>query len=71
MKCDDIRVLYHDKDIIFTLIEKYPDKSITLFRYYHHETEEIDWNEIENYKILTKNNFLFGVSSISDLISCV
>lgn len=68
-KCDEIRVMYNDRNIIFDCIEKYPDKQINLTKYYIHK-EDIDWNEITTFNTLTKGNFIFGVSFIDDLAEC-
>jgi len=69
-KCDEIKVLWNDRNIIFDLVEKYPGKTINLCKYMIHEGD-IDWSEIETYKRLTQNNFLFGVSLISDIRECI
>lgn len=70
-KCDEIKVFWNDRDIIFDLVEKYPSKLINLCRYYTHSHEdEIDWEEIEKYKILTNNNFVFGLSRLDEIKIC-
>lgn len=69
-KCDEIKVLWNDRDIIFDLVEKYPDKTINLCKYMIHD-DNIDWSEINTYKKLTQNNFLFGVSLIQDMRECI
>ena len=66
-KCDEIKVMWNDRNIIFDLIEKYPGKTINLCRYYIHGHDEIDWKEIKNYQILAKNNFLFGLSYVDEM----
>lgn len=69
-KCDEIRVTYNDRNIIFDLIEKYPNKSIALLRYFSHKDIEIDWKEIETFNTLTQGNFVFGATFINDLVEC-
>lgn len=66
-KCDVINVSYNDKNIILDLVERYPNKIITLLRRYEHNAENINWEEIKNYNILLKEKFLFGVSSLEEL----
>lgn len=67
-KCDEIRVLWNDRKVIFDLVEKYPDKTINLCRFYIHANDnEIDWKEMNNYKALCKENFVLGLSYIDEL----
>ena len=70
-KCDEIKVMWNDRNIIFDLAEKYPGKTINLCRYYIHSNEEdIDWQEIKTYKTLTQDNFIFGLSYIDEIYEC-
>lgn len=64
--------MWSDRDIIFTLVEKYPNKTINLCRYYIHaeDKEEINWQEIINFNRLTQGNFIFGVSYVDELLEC-
>lgn len=70
-KCDEIKVMWNDRNIIFDLAEKYPGKTINLCRYYIHSNEEdIDWQEIKTYKTLSRDNFVFGLSYIDEIVEC-
>lgn len=69
-KCDEIKVLWNDRDIIFDLVTKYPGKTINLCRYYIHSNDDIDWKEIKNYQKLARDNFVFGLSYIDELREC-
>ena len=67
-KCDEIKVMWNDRNIIFDLAEKYPGKLINLCRYFIHSNEDdIDWKEINNYNRLLQGNFIFGLSYIDEL----
>lgn len=68
-KCDEIKVKYRDRDIIFDLIEKYPGKTINLVKDFS-DTEIIDWKEIGKFITLTQGNFILGVSFNDELLSC-
>lgn len=69
-KCDEIKVMWNDRDVILDLVTKYPGKTINLCRYYIHSNDEIDWKEIINYKKLAQGNFIFGLSYIDELLDC-
>lgn len=69
-KCDEIRVMFNDKNIIFDLVERYPNKQITLTKYYIHKDSIIDWKEIETFNTLAQGNFIFGVSFMEELAEC-
>ena len=69
-KCDEIKVLWNDRDIIFDLVTKYPGKTINVCRYYIHSNDDIDWKEIKNYQKLARDNFVFGLSYIDELREC-
>ena len=70
-KCDEIKVMWNDRNIIFDLIEKYPGKTINLCRYYIHSNEDdIDWQTIKTYKTLAQDNFVFGLSYVDEMIEC-
>ena len=44
-KCDEIKVMWNDRNIIFDLTEKYPGKTINLCRYLiHSNDDDIDWS---------------------------
>ena len=71
-KCDEIKVMWNDRNVIFDLVEKYPGKTINLCRYYIHSNEEdIDWQVIKTYKTLTQDNFVFGLSYIDEIKECI
>ena len=70
-KCDEIKVMWNDRNIIFDLIEKYPGKTINLCRYLiHSNDDDIDWSEIKKFKTLAKDNFVFGLTYIDEIIEC-
>ena len=70
-KCDEIKVMWNDRDIIFDLTEKYPGKTINLCRYLIHSNEDdIDWSEIKKFKTLARDNFVFGLTYINEIIEC-
>lgn len=70
-KCDEIKVMWNDRNIIFDLTEKYPGKTINLCRYLIHSNEDdIDWSEIKKFKTLARDNFVFGLTYIDEMIAC-
>ena len=70
-KCDEIKVMWNDRNIIFDLTEKYPGKTINLCRYLIHSNEDdIDWSEIKKFKTLARDNFVFGLTYIDEMIEC-
>lgn len=70
-KCDEIKVMWNDRNIIFDLTEKYPGKTINLCRYLIHSNEDdIDWSEIKKFKTLARDNFVFGLTYINEIIEC-
>lgn len=70
-KCDEIKVMWNDRNIIFDLVEKYPGKTINLCRYLiHSNDDDIDWSEIKKFKTLAKDNFVFGLTYIDEIIEC-
>ena len=64
-KADEIKVEYRDRDIIPDLAEKYPNARINLLP--PEKDQAIDWKEIKNYQILSRNNFLFGITQYTDI----
>lgn len=69
-KCDEIKVMWNDRNIIFDLIDKYPGKTINLCRYLIHSQDDIDWSEINKYKMLARDNFIFGLSYVDEMEEC-
>jgi hypothetical protein len=70
-KCDEIKVMWNDRNIILDLTEKYPGKTINLCRYLIHSNEDdIDWSEIKKFKTLARDNFVFGLTYINEIIEC-
>lgn len=70
-KCNEIKVMWNDRNIIFDLTEKYPGKTINLCRYLIHSNEDdIDWSEIKKFKTLARDNFVFGLTYINEIIEC-
>lgn len=68
-KADEIKVQWRDRRSIPDLAEKYPNATINLTRYYHDGVDnEIDWNEIKNYKILSKDQFVFGMTRPDEML---
>lgn len=62
-KADEIKVQWRDRRSIPDLAEKYPTATINLTRYYQDSQDnEIDWNEINNYRVLSKNQFVIGLT---------
>ena len=66
-KCDEIKVMWNDRDIILDLVEKYPGKTINLCRYYIHSHDDMDWKEVIQYKRLAQDNFILGLSYLDEL----
>ena len=64
-KADEIKVEYRDRRTIPDLAEKYPDARINLLP--PEKEEDIDWKEIKNYQILSRNNFIFGIIRYTDI----
>ena len=67
LKCDEIKVLWHDRNIILDLVSKYPGKTINLCKYYIHNNDDVDWREIDTYQKLARGNFVFGLSYIDEM----
>lgn len=66
-KADEIKVQYRDRDIIFSYIEKYPQATINLTRYYTDLGEPIDWNEIKTFNTLAQGRFIFGLTVFDEM----
>lgn len=60
---DEIKFDFKDRKAIPDFAEKYPEATMIL---QHNSTEEINWKEIEDYKILCKDNFIFCIGSAAD-----
>ena len=58
--------MWNDRNIIYDLCEKYPTARINLVKLYTH-TDEIDWNEINTFMTLSRNNMIIGLSAFEDL----
>ena len=67
-KADEIKVQWRDRRIIPDLAERYPEATINLTRYFQDSEEEIDWKEISNYHILSKNKLVLGLTMISEML---
>ena len=65
--CDEINVLYKDKDIIYDLVEKYPDKTIILEIA---PKEEYDINKIRELNIICKYKLICRVPSFDVIKDC-
>lgn len=65
---DEIIFEYRDRNAIPDYIERYPGKIIILTCFWQ---DELDWEEIENYKILAQNNFLLAINQISIALECI
>ena len=63
--CDEINVLYKDKDIIYDLVEKYPDKTIILDLKGYNGL--IEWDDIVRYNKITHENFFIALNNLSDI----
>lgn len=66
-KANEIKVEYRDKDSIPSLIEKYPNTRIILMCYFN---EILDWKEINRWNILSRNNLMLCLSSVSYADDC-
>ena len=66
-KANVIKVQWRDRKIIPDLAEKYPEATINLTRYYMDCDNAIDWNELNNYKILTREKLMLGLSLPQEL----
>ena len=64
---DEIKVEWRDRDSIFDLIEKYPNATINLRRYYSDIDSPIDWTQINQFKILAQGRFVLGLSSVEEM----
>jgi len=58
---------YRDRKIIPDFIEKYPEKTIILT---HFNFEDLDWDELKVYSVLSKNNFLLATNNIKIIDDC-
>ena len=58
--------MWRDRNIIYDLCEKYPEAQINLVRLYGTEGE-IDWQELETFKTLARNQIVYGFSESADL----
>ena len=64
---DEIKVQWRDRDIIFDLVEKYPNATINLRRSFADLNTPIDWAQINQFKVLSKGNFVFGLLSVEEM----
>lgn len=62
----EIIVNYKDREIIETLAEKYPDKTIVLTNL----ALDIDWDEMQHYQSICNDNFILKVLYIANAILC-
>ena len=66
----ELKVEWRDRKAIPDFVEKYPGKTIVLYFIYHQINQEpIDWNEIKQYNVLCKENFIcclhdFGLGQV-------
>ena len=65
--CDEINVLYKDKDIIYDLVEKYPNKTIILEI---SPKEEYDINKIRELNIICKYKLVCRAPSFDVIKEC-
>lgn len=66
-KADEIKFYYRDRKAIPDFFEKYPTATIILVHSNH--DDEINWNEISNYNILSQEKFIICVDTIDDCIA--
>ena len=66
LQANEIRVMWNDRNIIYDLCEKYPAAKINLVKLYSH-TDIVDWNELSNFIVLSRNQIIFGFSDVADL----
>ena len=58
-QADELKVEWRDRKAIPDFAEKYPGKTIVLYFIYHQiKQDEINWDEIKQYNILCKENFI-------------
>lgn len=63
----EIMFEYRDRKAIPDYIEKYPDKTFILKCFWQ---EDIDWQELKNFSILAKSNFLLALNQIDLIQEC-
>ena len=67
MKADEIKVDFRDRRSIPDLIEQYPNATIILMCY---PGEEINWEDCNKWKILSRDKFILCVSTMDDCLAC-
>ena len=69
-QADEIRVAWRDRNSIPDLAEKYPTAKINLTRFYTDTINdpEIDWKQLNELKILSRNNFILGLSLLDEML---
>lgn len=68
MKCEEIKIPYKERGKILDYIEKYSDKLFILDMKGYNGI--IDWDELKNYKIMTRNNFMIALNALTDVDQC-
>lgn len=66
-KADEIKFFYRDRKAIPDFIEKYPMAVLILV--HSSLDDEINWNEIKDYSVLARGNFIFCVDTVQDCIA--
>lgn len=67
-KADELRILYKDRHKIIDFVEIYPNKTIILDMKGYDGL--IEWDNIKRYKIITQNNFIIALNSLTDISFC-
>lgn len=63
-KADEIKIPFKDRNKIIDYLEKYPKATIILDM--KKTNEIIDWQEIQRYSRMTKNNFIVALNNLVD-----
>lgn len=67
-KADQIKVQFRDRKSIPDLILDYPGKEIILE---NPHSEELDWNELQTWRMLAKDDFVLCLSDPVQLIEAI
>lgn len=67
-KADEIKVHWRDRNIIPDLCEKYPEATINLVKHFYDREEDIDWKQIQEFMVLSRNKLILGLTFINDMI---
>lgn len=67
-KCQEIKIPYQHRAMILDLLEKYPDMIYIIDMKGYNGI--IDWEELKNYNIMTRNNTIIALNNLVDADEC-